>query len=179
VNRLAPRWDAWTGRLACGAVLVVNFGVFGSIAVGIQLGVPASFCDSAAYGIPCNTQVPAPSPGGHAGAEAATSIAMLAALGIALIMLVLAGVSARWKDLATSQSSAPWQALSAGPMGLLAALMHAGRGELWLSEVLSSLSECSPQQQSVIIRSYRDTAGTVIARSWVQAALDMARRGAA
>jgi hypothetical protein len=155
----------------------VNFGFLGSIVAGIALGVPASFCDSAAYAVPCNTQVPAPDPGGHAGAEAATSIAMLAALGIALIMLVLAGVSARWKDLAASQSSARWQALSAGPMGLLAALMPAGRGGQWLSEVLSSLSECPPQRQSAITRSYRDTAATVIARSWAQAALDMARRG--
>jgi hypothetical protein len=105
-------------------------------------------------------------------------MAILAALGIAVLLLALALFSARWKDLATSQSSAPWQALSAGPMGLLAALMHADRGELWLSEVVSSLSECSPQQQSAIIRSYRDTAGIVIARSWARAALDMARRGA-
>jgi len=103
---------------------------------------------------------------------------MLAAVGIALIMLALAGVSARWKDLATSQSSARWQALSAGPMGLLAALMPADRSGQWLSEVLSSLSECPPQRQSAITRSYRDTAATVIARSWAQAALDMARRGA-
>jgi hypothetical protein len=181
VNRLAPRWDAWTGLLANAAILVGYLGVFGSIAVGIELGTPVRFCEPAFAGVPAVgcTQLPAPSPGRHPLAEAAPDIAMLAALCLALILFVLACVSARWKELATSQSSAPWQALSAGPMGLLAALMYPGRGELWLSEVLSSLSECSPRQQSAIIRSYRETAWAVIVRSWAQAVLDMARRGQA